>query len=99
MRRKPTSPSEALFVENLEAVLLDLLGEPEARHGEEVRYLGCSINVGSNEERRRTYKHWRSDKGGSGFDMLPPLGLSRSDVEAWLRGVRPSERPARESEE
>jgi hypothetical protein len=101
MRRKPSCPEEGLFVEYLPHILRDLLGAPESGKGgdEEAHYLGCNINVGDNAERRGSFVHWKTMKTGAGFDMLPPLGLTRSDIEAWLRGVRPTERTTRETDE
>ena len=66
---------------------------------DEVHYLGCNINVGSNEERRGTYRHWRSGKSGAGFDMLPLSSASAAPTSRrGCAGVRPAERPEREAD-
>src|SRR5947209_6617323 len=89
MRRSARNQDEAAFVDHIQDFLNDHLGEPEDTRVDEIRHQGYWIHVGR-DDRRGIFHDFKTGEKGSGFDLLPLLGLSISDFTSWLRGIQPA---------
>ena len=87
--------------DNVEALALDLFGEPQSRRGQQWRWgRRGSLTVGVAGRRRGKFRSWEADVGGSMLDAIMfahgcELAEAIRWAKAWLGDDRPAVPPRR----
>ena len=78
----------------MEAVALEIMGEPRVRRGDQWRYgTHGSLVVNVNGIHAGRWRSWEDDKGGGVVDLLQyRLGLDRQEAWAWLQARQMADR-------